>query len=234
MEYYRFNIGKPNAAHETNEWWAENLVRGVITAGFDGSVGDEGEKHLRALNEADWVLAYVSKKGFVGAGRILALETYKLHAFLPEGTLSDHRHERSVKWEYVIRDVEQAISEHEAGLYHPVSTCQRVTDVATAEHLIAMLHARGEHLAEPTSMLSITSADLVALLDSLDASIIITKNKRPESSWTGATSMASGQRALRSSRKGAGMFFITLYTSPSYGLVLLVDQYRTATADTPM
>ncbi|WP_028224947.1 MULTISPECIES: HNH endonuclease signature motif containing protein [Paraburkholderia] len=184
MEYYRFNIGKPNTAHETNEWWAENLVRGVITAGFDGSVGDEGEKHLRALNEGDWVLAYVSKKGFVGAGRVLALETYKLHAHPPKGTLSDHQHERSVKWEYVIRDVEQAISEHEAGLYHPVSTCQRVTDVAAAEHLIAMLRACGEHLAEPASMLSITSTDLVALLDSLDAPILITKNKRPESSWT--------------------------------------------------
>jgi putative restriction endonuclease len=185
MEYYRFNIGQPGAEYESNEWWAENLSRGVITAGFDGSPGDEGEQHLRALGEGDWVLAYVSKRGFVGAGRVLSAETYKLHARLPAGTLSDHRHERRVKWEYAIRDVAQAISEHEAGLYHPVSTRQRVTDVAAAERLIAMLRVRGEHLARPqANMLSITSADLVALLDSLDAPTLITKNKKPESSWT--------------------------------------------------
>src|SRR6202012_5920353 len=105
MEYHRFNIGRPGAVHETNDWWAENLSRGVITAGFDGSPGDEGEQHLRTMSEGDWVLAYVSKRGFVGAGRVLGADTYRLHARLPEGTLSDHRHERRVKWAFVIRDV---------------------------------------------------------------------------------------------------------------------------------
>ncbi len=33
-------------------------------------------------------------------------------------------------------------------------------------------------------MIPISSADLVALLDSLDAPVVITKNKKPESSWT--------------------------------------------------
>jgi hypothetical protein len=90
-----------------------------------------------------------------------------------------------VKWEFVIRDVDHAISEHEAALHHPVSTRQRVADVVAATRLIAMLRARGEYLARPDSATTpITSADLVELLDSLDAPIVITKNKKPESSWT--------------------------------------------------
>jgi hypothetical protein len=184
MEYHRFNIGKPGAAYETNDWWAENLARGVITAGFDGSAGDEGEQHLQAMDEGDWVLAYVSKRGFVGAGRVLGADTYRLHTRLPEGTLSDHRHERGVKWEFVIRNVEHAISEHEARLHHPVSTRQRVMDVEAAERLITMLRARGEYLQRPGNAISpISSADLVRLLDSLDGPVVITKNKKPESSW---------------------------------------------------
>ncbi len=185
MEYHRFNIGNPIAAHETNDWWAENLARGVITAGFDGSPGDEGEQHLHAMSEGDWVLAYVSKRGFVGAGRVLGANTYRLHAQPPKGTLCDHRHERRVKWAFVIRNVEHAISEHDAGLHHPVSTRQRVTDIAAAERLITILRARGEYLTRPESAASpITSADLVELLNSLDAPIVITKNKKPDSSWT--------------------------------------------------
>ena len=33
-------------------------------------------------------------------------------------------------------------------------------------------------------MLSVNSVELIELLDSLDAPIVITKNKKPESSWT--------------------------------------------------
>lgn len=186
MEYYRFNIGWPVAEHQADGWWGENLSRGVITAGFDDRPGDDGEQHLRALSEGDWVLAYVSKKGFVGAGRVLSASTYKLHARRPAGTLSDHCHERGVRWEYAIRDTAQAVSEREAGLYHPISTCQRATDVSAAERLIALLRVRGEHLTrlETTDKLSITSADLITLLETLDAPVVITKNKHPESSWT--------------------------------------------------
>jgi len=182
MEHHRFNIGKPMAEHQTNDWWEENIARGVITAGFDGRPGDDGEQHLRAMKEDDWVLAYVSKKGFVGAGRVLSAGTYRLHARLPAGTLSDHLHERGVKWEFVIRDVEQAIAEDEAGIYHPVSTRQRVTDVPAGERLIAMLRQRGEHLSRhERAALAAPSADLITLLESLDAPIVITKNK--ESEW---------------------------------------------------
>ena len=38
-EYQVFNIGK---AH-TNEWWREQVQRGVITAGFDAKPGDRGD-----------------------------------------------------------------------------------------------------------------------------------------------------------------------------------------------
>lgn len=180
MEYHRFNIGK--VGRQSNAWWAENIARGVITAGFDGSPGDNGEKHLRSkMREGDWVLAYVSGKGYVGAGRVLGEATYRLHPEVPDGTLSDHCHERGVKWMYMTRNVDEAISEAEAGLYHPVATRSRAKDKAAAERLIAMLRRRGEHLqTELHGVEGVTSAELVLLLDSLDAPIVVTKNKDPE------------------------------------------------------
>lgn len=181
MEYHRFNIGKANFPHDTNAWWAENLARGVITAGFDGRAGDEGEQHLLAMNEGDWILAYVSKKGFVGAGRVLRADSYRLHQRLVKGTLSDHLHERAVKWEFVIRDVDQAISERDAELHHPISTRQRVIDVKSAKRLINMLRERGTHMEDLTaSMQPVTSAELMEIIDSLDAPLVITKNKNRE------------------------------------------------------
>jgi hypothetical protein len=75
IEYHRFNIGKPTDAEDLNAWWEENIDRGVITTGFDGQPSDEGEVHLRALTDGDWVLAYVSGRGFVGAGRVKGVDT---------------------------------------------------------------------------------------------------------------------------------------------------------------
>jgi hypothetical protein len=178
MEYHRFNIGEPVVKHDTNAWWAENVARGVITAGYDGLPGDEGERQLQALHEGDWVFAYVNKRGFVGAGRALAVNTYKLHAGLPTGTLSDHCHERGVRWEFVIRDVKEAVAGGSVGIRQFVGTQARLPDSSIAERLLATLRRRGERLVtHHLDMLPVSSADLVALLNSLDAPIVITKNK---------------------------------------------------------
>jgi hypothetical protein len=148
MDYHRFNIGKPIDAKDLNAWWAENIDRGVITTGFDGQPGDEGEVHLRALNGGDWILAYVSGKGFVGAGRVKGIDTYKLHPALPRATHSNHKHERGVNWQYVIRDVDEAIGENEAGLHHPIPTRQRVPDQEAAKHLIELLRKRSDRVTK--------------------------------------------------------------------------------------
>lgn len=145
MDYHRFNIGKPEAG-DMGAWWLENVTRGVITTGFDGDPGDKGERHLKALAKWDWVLAYVSGKGFVGAGKIRGVDTYRLHPAPPEGTLSDHQHERAVVWKYVIRDVNDAIRYDEADVPFPVGTRQRTTNHDAAKELIKRLRQKGENL----------------------------------------------------------------------------------------
>lgn len=145
MDYHRFNIGKPEAG-DMNAWWAENIERGVITTGFLGDPGDDGERHLKAPAKWDWVLAYVSGKGFVGAGKIRGVETYRLHPAPPDGTLSDHQHERAVVWKYVIRDVNDAIRYDEAEVLFPVGTRQRTTNREASKELVKRLRQKGENL----------------------------------------------------------------------------------------
>lgn|SRR5690242_8316464 len=147
MDYHRFNIGRPEHG-DTNEWWEENIRRGVITTGFVGEPGDLGEKHLKALAKWDWVLAYVSGKGYIGAGRVRDVSTYRLHATPPENTLSNHLHERGVVWKFIIRDVNDAIPYDEIGLRFPVGTWQRIQpkDRAAAKALVRQLRKVGENL----------------------------------------------------------------------------------------
>ncbi|MEY1594106.1 HNH endonuclease [Burkholderia sp. Bmkn7] len=142
MKYHRFNIGNLENGGDVNEWWAENVRRGVITTGFDGEPDDEGEKQLRAMDEGDRVLAYASGYGYVGAGRVLGDSTYRLHASAPLGSVSTHQHERGVRWEYVISDVRDGISEEEARLFHPIRTRLPVANAFEADHLIAILKER--------------------------------------------------------------------------------------------
>ncbi|MGN6482463.1 HNH endonuclease [Luteibacter sp.] len=145
MDYHRFNIGRPLSG-EMNAWWAENVERGVITTGFQGEPGDDGERHLKAPAKWDWVLAYVSGRGFVGAGRIRGVNTYHRHPAPPAGTLSDHQHERAVVWKYIIRDVNDAIRYDDADLPFPVGTRQRTTDRDAAKELVRRLRQKGESL----------------------------------------------------------------------------------------
>jgi hypothetical protein len=139
MTYHRFNIGRPTNQIDLDAWWAENVRRGVITAGFDGTPGDAGERHLLAMREGDWILAYVSGHGYVGAGRVLGANTYSLHKRVPKGSLSNHLHERGIRWEYVVLDIEHAIPEGQANLYHPVSTRVPVANDSEAAHLMRLL-----------------------------------------------------------------------------------------------
>ena len=149
---HRFNIGFPTKPGQTAAWWAENIDRGVITAGFNGEATDPGERHLLAMTTGDWVLAYIKRYGYVGAGRVLGRETYVLHERTPAGSHSTHRHERGVRWLYVIRNLSHAVSLKEAGIRAPRHTRELVNmhDARAAAHLIELLRDRGDRRAGPT------------------------------------------------------------------------------------
>lgn len=138
LAYYVFNIGLP----ATSEWWLQNLDRKVITAGFKGLQGDRGDVILNQLAAGDWVIAYVNQHGYVGAGVILGGETYGLHPERPDGSLSDHRHERAVDWRYFVQDVNDAVSIHEADRQQPRQTKEGIASEAQAEKIIGKIQAR--------------------------------------------------------------------------------------------
>lgn len=138
MDYHIFNIGKPS----TSEWWRQNIRRGVITAGFAAEAGDRGDVILHDMVEGDWVIAYVNRYGFVGAGMVLPADTYKLHPAVPEGSLSNHRHERAVHWTHYVLDVADAVPLAESGRHAPRQTKEREGDAAVAEKIIALLQDR--------------------------------------------------------------------------------------------
>jgi hypothetical protein len=90
----------------------------------------------------------VSGKGYVGAGKVKDVSTYRLHAAPPENTLSDHLHERGVVWKFVIRDVNNAIRYDDIGLRFPMGTWQKAQpkDREAARALIRQLREAGEDL----------------------------------------------------------------------------------------
>jgi hypothetical protein len=136
-EYYILNIGRP----ATTAWWQQNLVRGVITAGFNSQPGDRGEVILRRLSEGDGVVAYCSEHGFVGVGFVGSASAYKLHQVSPIGSLSNHRHERAVDWQYSVSDVSQAITLTEAGRHAPRQTAERESEEFVMR-IVSLLEAR--------------------------------------------------------------------------------------------
>ncbi|MGY6272133.1 HNH endonuclease [Achromobacter denitrificans] len=133
--YYAFNIGDPVTA----AWWAENCQRGVITTGFDGKPGDEGERTLLRMNEGDWIFAYAKGHGFVGAGRFANRDTYRLHPKPPTGSFSSHCHERQVRWLHVIANVNDAIKAQDVGAHAPRHTAERIHDTIIAERILSRL-----------------------------------------------------------------------------------------------
>ena len=144
MDYYVFNIGKP----AVSDWWTQNIKRGVITAGFEGNPEDKGAAILKKMNEGDWVLAFVNGRGFVGAGHVQDIDTYRLHPSLPSNSLSDHRHERGVNWVHYVRDVKDAVTVASVGGHAPRQTMERLRNQEQAESIIALLAQRPGSLRE--------------------------------------------------------------------------------------
>lgn len=120
MRYYAFNIGKPHI----DAWWVRNLQFGVITAGFSGQPGDRGDVLLHQLTEGDWVLAYSNGHGFVGAGRVGPVSTYRLLSLaeLPTDWEATHRHLRQVEWVHAVQTLAEGVAVEEVGRQAPRQT----------------------------------------------------------------------------------------------------------------
>lgn len=148
VTYHAFNIGKPH----TDAWWARNVAMGVVTAGFDNAPGDRGDAILRDISVGDWVLAYATGFGFVGAGIAVAPEPDRIRSpeELPPGYESPtHRQFRGVKWLHWIPRVSDAVPRGK-GVPHPVATKARILDHAVAENIIRLIAARGQTVAPET------------------------------------------------------------------------------------
>lgn len=107
MSYFLFNIGEPY----TDQWWARNRSMGFVSTGFGNTPGDEGEQILRSLDRDDWVIAYASGWGAIGAGQVGGDDTYRLvrQRDLPAGWESWHRHLRDVKWVHYVELLAEAV-----------------------------------------------------------------------------------------------------------------------------
>jgi hypothetical protein len=107
MRYHLFNIGAPN----NDAWWNRQVSLGTISAGFENSEGDRGDKILHDLQEGDWVIAYASGRGAIGAGIVAGQETYRLldDNELPPDFESPQRHFRSVDWIHSVSSLDNAV-----------------------------------------------------------------------------------------------------------------------------
>jgi len=128
---YDFNIGTIDSLQHVatlDVWWKEMVQIGIITAGFDGELNDRGTQLLRdTLDEGDWIFAYASGHGYIGAGLAEKPETYMLHNTpSPFNHLTTHLHERKVKWLFYIDNLANAINAHSIGVSHPAQAMQRM------------------------------------------------------------------------------------------------------------
>jgi hypothetical protein len=140
MTTHVFNIGQPY----NDEWWAQNVAMGVITAGWEGEPGDKGTDVMATLNEGDTIIAFANGVGYLGYGEVLAGSTYEIlkDKDLPVGWASVHRHIRGVRWEHVILHLEDGIRPNVAGRAAPRNTREAIPDEKLAEQLTAKIRKK--------------------------------------------------------------------------------------------
>jgi hypothetical protein len=142
--YHLFVIGKPF----TDEWWAGNLSKGVITAGYRNAIGDQGYRFLHDMDKHDWVIAYAKGYGAVGAGRVGGQETYQLlrRAIAP----SRHRQVRSVTWIHYVEKLNEAVPFRQLRLgFAPRHGKTEFTDRKNAGRIIRLLASKSSSEGAP-------------------------------------------------------------------------------------
>ena len=137
MNLHDVNIGNCETAAEHDAWWKDLLDKNIITAGFDGELGDQGTNILcRKIKKGDWIFAYASGHGYVGIGLAESLDTYELLALPPK----EHPHRRGVRWLYYVESLNDAIPTANIGVYHPVPAHQTIDKIKGEKILKALLN----------------------------------------------------------------------------------------------
>lgn len=155
MHFHAFNIGQPHI----DAWWIRNLQLGIISAGFDGEPGDRGDVLLHQMDEGDWVFAYSNGHGFVGAGQVGSVSSYRLlmPSDLPDGWESNHRHLRQVDWIYSVGNLAQGIPAGEVQRNAPRQTKELLSD-EVGYHLLKLLANRDERALSKETLQQFKSA----------------------------------------------------------------------------
>ena len=155
MRFHSFNIGKPYI----DAWWNRHLEFGCITAGFAGKSGDRGDVLLHQLDEGDWVLAYSNGHGFVGAGKVGPVSTYRLlaPAELPAGWESNHRHLRGVDWVHAVTELADGVPAKQVSRQAPRQTKELLPE-AVGHHLVRLLGGRSRSLVSSETLPEFTHA----------------------------------------------------------------------------
>jgi len=137
------NVGEPWRS------WDDCRIHGFISAGY----GLKFANHMRQLHKGDVVVAYLSKYGYVGMGRVVAeavpardlrvgdipLEQLKLNVPVADICHDSEDLERCeyfvrVKW-LVANERDKAISVTNRGLYHALGTRVLLTHQKTLDYL---------------------------------------------------------------------------------------------------
>ena len=114
-----------------SEWWSYLIENNIITANFDNSEGDKGERILKKYIRGDKIFAYKSGKGIIGYG-IIENPKYKL---IKRGDKDDvmngyHMHRLQCKWKYVVEDLNKAIKpgvlKDKYKIHHPFMTSSEI------------------------------------------------------------------------------------------------------------
>lgn len=135
------NIGFTN-----DDWWQLLKTENIVTAGFDGTLGDQGTTLLRSYVIGDQVIAYCKGYGAVGVGQICEdpIATYRLLTSqeMPLQHQEKHLHRIKIKWIVTSQHINLGMAAGEIrdkfGIFHPLSTSVSI-DPQKGQQLISCL-----------------------------------------------------------------------------------------------
>ncbi len=91
-----------NIDHNDEDWWWSYLkAHNIITANFEGKVGDQGEKILTSYRKGDIIIAYANSYGAIGWGIIKEYPTYRLIEIGSDEDVRNgkHLHRLNIDWQ---------------------------------------------------------------------------------------------------------------------------------------
>lgn len=145
--WHNIGIWRGQDKEDSIAWWKYLIETDRISASFQNSPNDKGERLLKSYIKGDRVIAYASQFGAIGYGVIEDdLPCYEL---VKLGTDADklngsHLHRLGIAWKNWTLDLEKGLHESDFkkfGIYHPVSTRVQI-EKDKAEKLVKALEMR--------------------------------------------------------------------------------------------